>query len=77
MPETVDHIVNGSFDEPTKLIGTDYPYSEGKRELQVDVLAFNKNTGTLRLTKSNAVPVFMILASVAKCSETFSACRFC
>jgi hypothetical protein len=47
VPETVDHIVDGSFAEPTKLIGTDYPYSDGDRELQVDILVFDKNTGSL------------------------------
>jgi hypothetical protein len=48
VPEVVDHIVNGSLAGPTKLIGTDYPYSDGKRTLQVDVLVFNKNTGSLK-----------------------------
>jgi len=47
VPQTVDHIVAGSFDEPTKLSGTDYPYSDGERTLQVDVLVFDKNKGTL------------------------------
>src|SRR5215831_11083537 len=27
VPSAVDHIVQGSIDAPTKLIGTDYPYS--------------------------------------------------
>src|SRR6476660_1441313 len=31
-----------------KLIGTDYPYSEGERTLQVDVVVFDKNTGIIR-----------------------------
>ena len=48
VPEVVDHIVNGSLAGPTKLIGTDHPYSDGKRTLQVDVLVFNKNTGSLK-----------------------------
>ena len=48
VPSAVDHIVAGSIAEPTKLIGTDYPYSEGQRTLQVDVIVFDKNTGTLR-----------------------------
>jgi|SRR5262245_10715982 len=46
---SVEHIVDGSIAEPTKLIGTDYPYSDGQRKtLQVDAVVFNKNTGTLR-----------------------------
>src|ERR1700730_8306692 len=38
VPSAVDHIVTGSFAEPTKLIGTDYPYSESQRTLQVDAI---------------------------------------
>jgi hypothetical protein len=34
--------------DPTKLIGTDYPSSEGERTLQVDAVVFNKNTGSLK-----------------------------
>jgi hypothetical protein len=34
VPSTVDHIVNGSIQQGSKLIGTDYPYSEGERTLQ-------------------------------------------
>jgi hypothetical protein len=48
VPSAVDHIVAGSIAEPTKLIGTDYPYSEGNRTLQVDTIVFDKNTGTLK-----------------------------
>lgn len=45
----VDHIVAGSMLEPTKLIGTDYPYSaEGIRTLQVDALVYDQETQTLR-----------------------------
>ena len=44
---TVQHIVDGSIAEPTKLIGTDYPYSAEGKTLQVDALVFNKNTGSL------------------------------
>ena len=40
-------IVEGSIAEPIKLIGTDYPYSDGQRTLQVDAVVLNKNTGTL------------------------------
>ena len=47
-PRTVDHMVNGSIAHGAKLIGTDYPYSEGERTLQVDVIVFDKNTGILR-----------------------------
>ena len=47
VPSAVDHIVAGSIADPTKLIGTDYPSSEGQRTLQVDAIVFNKNTGTL------------------------------
>jgi len=47
VPSAVDHIVAGSILYPTKLIGTDYPYSEGNRTLQVDAIVFNKQTGTL------------------------------
>jgi hypothetical protein len=47
VPSTVDHIVTGSIAEPTKLIGTDYPYSQGDRTLQLDAIVFNKNTGIL------------------------------
>jgi len=47
IPPAVAHIVAGSIAEPTKLIGTDYPYSAGTRTLQVDAIVFNKNTGTL------------------------------
>ena len=43
----VEHIVEGSIAEPIKLIGTDYPYSDGQRTLQVDAVVLNKNTGTL------------------------------
>jgi hypothetical protein len=32
----------------TKLIGTDYPYSADGRTLQVDVLVFDRNTGSLK-----------------------------
>ena len=48
VPSAVDHIVAGSIAEPTKLIGTDYPYSDGQRTLQVDAVVFDKNTGILR-----------------------------
>src|ERR1700730_10137146 len=34
VPSAVDHIVAGSISYPTKLIGTDYPSSEGHRTLQ-------------------------------------------
>lgn len=34
--------------EPTKLIGTDYPYSDGQRTLQVDAIVFDKSKGTLK-----------------------------
>lgn len=47
VPSAVDHIVAGSINEPTKLIGTDYPASDGHRTLQVDVIVFNKRNGTL------------------------------
>jgi hypothetical protein len=47
LPPAVDHIVDGSIAEPMKLIGTDYPYSPVGPTLQVDVLAFNRNTGSL------------------------------
>src|ERR1044072_2803232 len=36
VPSAVEHIVDGSIAEQTKLIGTDYPYSNGQRTLQVD-----------------------------------------
>jgi hypothetical protein len=48
VPSNVDHMVNGSTEHGAKLIGTDYPYSEGERTLQVDVIAYNKYTGILR-----------------------------
>jgi hypothetical protein len=48
VPSAVDHIVDGSIANPTKLIGTDYPSSEGQRTLQVDTIVFDKNTGHLR-----------------------------
>jgi hypothetical protein len=48
VPSATDHIVNGSINEATKLIGTDYPYSEGARKLQVDVIVLDKTTGVLR-----------------------------
>ena len=48
VPSAVDHIVDGSIASPTKLIGTDYPTSEGQRTLQVDTIVFDKNTGCLR-----------------------------
>jgi hypothetical protein len=48
VPSAVDHIVDGSIASPTKLIGTDYPTSEGQRTLQVDTIVFDKNTGGLR-----------------------------
>ena len=47
VPPAVHHIVDGSFAEPTKLLGTDYPYSAEGKTLQVDALVFNKNTGSL------------------------------
>ncbi len=47
VPSAVDHIVAGSISEPTKLIGTDYPYSNGQRTLQVDTIVFDKNKGTV------------------------------
>jgi hypothetical protein len=48
VPSNVDHMVNGSIELGAKLIGTDYPYSEGDRTLQVDAVVFDKNTGILR-----------------------------
>ena len=48
VPPNVDHIVSGSIAEGVKLIGTDYPYSEGERTLQVDVIVFDKRNGILR-----------------------------
>jgi hypothetical protein len=48
VPSAVDHIVAGSIAEPTKLIGTDYPYSEGDRTLQVDAIVSDKSKGTLK-----------------------------
>jgi hypothetical protein len=47
VPSAVGHIVECSNADPTKLIGTDYPYSAGQRTLQVDAIVFNKNTGIL------------------------------
>jgi hypothetical protein len=47
VPRDVDHIVAGSVREPTKLVGTDYPYSDGHRTLQVDAIVFDKKKGTL------------------------------
>lgn len=46
--QNVDHMVNGSIAFGAKLIGTDYPYSEGERTLQIDAIVFNKETGVLR-----------------------------
>jgi hypothetical protein len=43
----VEHIVAASIKEPTKLIGTDFPSSEGHSTLQVDAFVFNKNNGVL------------------------------
>jgi len=48
VPSAVEHIVDGSIADPTKLIGTDYPSSEGQRTLQVDIIVFDENNGTLR-----------------------------
>ena len=48
VPSAVDHIVDGSILQPTNLIGTDYPYSDGARTLQVDVIVFDKRNGALR-----------------------------
>jgi hypothetical protein len=48
VPSNVDHMVNGSIEHGAKLIGTDYPYSDGDRTLQVDAIVFDKNTGVLR-----------------------------
>lgn len=48
VPSAVDHIVDGSIANPTNLVGTDYPYSDGQRYLQVDAIVFDKNTGILR-----------------------------
>lgn len=48
VPSAVEHIVDGSIAQPTKLIGTDYPYSDGARPLQVDALVFDKNTSVLK-----------------------------
>jgi len=48
VPPNVDHMVNGSIEHGAKLIGTDYPYSEGERTLQVDAIVFDDNTGILR-----------------------------
>jgi hypothetical protein len=48
VPSAVDHIVDGSIANPEKLIGTDYPYSDGQRTLQVDVIVLDKNAGLLR-----------------------------
>jgi hypothetical protein len=48
VPSTADHIVDGSIAEPTKLVGADYPYSDGQRTLQVDVIVFDKNTSALK-----------------------------
>jgi len=48
VPSAVEHIVDGSIGDPTKLIGTDYPSSEGQRTLQVDIIVFDKNNGTLK-----------------------------
>lgn len=48
VPSAVEHIVDGSIITPTKLIGTDYPYSEGHRTLQVDIIVFDKNNRSLR-----------------------------
>jgi hypothetical protein len=48
VPSAVDHIVDGSIGEPTKLIGTDYPTSDGERTLQVDAIVFDKNKSTLK-----------------------------
>jgi hypothetical protein len=47
VPSAVNHIVEGSIAEPTKLIGTDYPSSESPHTLQIDAIVFNKNTGVL------------------------------
>jgi hypothetical protein len=49
VPQTVDHMVSGSLDQASKLIGVDYPYSvTGDRTLQVDAIVYNKQTKVLR-----------------------------
>jgi hypothetical protein len=48
VPSSVDHIVAGSIGAPTKLIGTDFPYSDGQRTLQVDAIVFDKQARTLK-----------------------------
>jgi hypothetical protein len=47
VPSAVEHIVAASIADPTKLIGTDFPSSEGHSTLQVDAVVFNKSTGVL------------------------------
>jgi hypothetical protein len=51
VPSAVEHIVDGSIANPAKLIGTDYPTSEGQRTLQVDTIVFNKNKDACALTR--------------------------
>jgi hypothetical protein len=47
VPSAVEHIVAASITDPTKLIGTDFPSSDGHSTLQVDAVVFNKSTGVL------------------------------
>ena len=78
VPSAVDHIVDGSIADPTKLIGTDYPISEGQRTLQVDVIVFDKNIGCLRayeIKRGHGLHAFG--QAPLQCSKTFYVFRFC
>jgi hypothetical protein len=45
---TADHLVDGSLNDPKSLIGTDGNYvAQGHRTLQIDVIVFDKRTGSL------------------------------
>jgi hypothetical protein len=46
VPSAVDHIVSASISSPSRLLGTEFPYSTpADRHLQVDLIIYDKKTG--------------------------------
>ena len=49
VPQVVDHMVSGAFEDPQSIIGSNSNYiSEGNRKLQIDLIVFDKQNQNIR-----------------------------
>jgi hypothetical protein len=77
VPSAVEHIVDGSIAEPTKLIGTDYPYSEGQRTLHSTQWFLTRIRAHSVHMKLSEEPGYTTQENVVLCLKTHCAYRSC